>query len=215
MPVTTRSAGAADTPSTDPEWFRKVLNHTDPITLEPVLEARRVFLQPCPKRDRYHAYDADALARYICDTATRTSPLTREPFTSAELARISQRAGLPRGFLRAAIRFHPWAALLPSPTMLAAQPVDALAAYLEAAVAVADHRHGADMVELVLAPKMHAAVRAIHAAAHLPPVPQVLDALKPALRRMARGGVRSFLSGMLRGVRRHYECVQKTTLLAA
>ena len=103
--------------------------------------------------------------------------------------------------MRAAIHFHPWAALLPSP---ATGPVDALAAYVEIVAALASDRHGLDMVGMLLQPRMHAAAEAIHASPHLPPVPQVLDALKPALRGMPRTDVRAWLAGTLRGMHKYY-----------
>lgn len=208
MPVVTRARSAASAPewrgTPDPEWHRKALNHTDPITLEPVHAARAVFLQPCDKPGRYHAYDADALARYIETTGTRMSPLTRQRFTRRELEAISRQAGHEAGYLRAAIKFHRWRPLLPSDERVAHAPVEALAELVEVVLQVAREPDGVDMCRVVVAPRIQGVAAAIHACPHLPRVPDVLDALKPALQAMAPGPVRAWVACTLGALHTSY-----------
>jgi len=170
----------------DPDWYRKTLNQNDPITMEPVHLARSVFLQKCPKRNRHHAYDADALAQYIETSATPTSPLTREPFSNAELRVISRKANHPADYLLAVIQFNPWKLMLPSTTTIESSPVDALATYFEMIVQMADKKVGPrpDMVHLVLMPKIQNTLNTIHHSPHLPAVPAVLRSLKSILKQV-------------------------------
>lgn len=164
----------------DPDWYKKTLNYNDPITMEPVHLARAVFLQKCPKRNRYHAYDADALAKYIESSATRTSPLTRELFSDEELRVISKKSNHPAGYLLAAIEFHEWTPLLPSKTTIESSPVNALITYFEIIANMIEHEK-MDIVYLILMPKITIPIELIHASPHLPSVTQVLHSLKPLI----------------------------------
>jgi len=76
--------------------------------------------------------------------------------------------------------------------------VNALATYFEIIFHIADKMTDThlDIVHLVLMPKVVAAMEAIHTSHHLPTVPEVVDSLKPYLKKMGGHDRRNVLKAV-------------------
>lgn len=192
---------------------KAVCNDVDPISLDRICdlqaEGRQVFLHQLPA-DVTHAYDAAQLFNYIETTGNDVSPLTRKPFSKADLQRLAAANGRHPDYLIAVRKFARWRAFMPSAMQAAASDLDCLWSYVELLVAIGADAQAARSLELcviLIFPwmfKCAESIRDAQAAGTGPRLSAVLPMFEARVRTLPpgafRSGCESFLAQLSAGL---------------
>lgn len=174
-------------------------NDTDPISLEAIADiqraGRRLFLHHT--HGVVHAYDAAHLCAYLEAADQAVAPLTRQPFSKADLRQLAAAAGRHPEYLIAVRKFGRWRAFMPSAMQAAASDIDCLWSYVELLVAIGGDAHAGKSLELcviLIFPWMFQcaqSIRAAHDAGTGPPLAGVLRMFEARLQGLKPGPFRS------------------------